>query len=274
MFLSKTLLLIAVVTLASNTTPLLVSGLLHNGGQRKRKLSSTFSLIGKGTMRGGSTELNLSPIATISKVYAYAITNHYLATQAATMSIFSGMGDALAQIINRTTQGATKHNWKRTKRFMFKGIVSGIIWTTWYQINESWSSSITTAAASSLSMAMSPRTKIILHTVSSVLMEQFIASPIVFALWDIPILSLLSGTRIGKIPNAVRQKLVPLLIANAKLWTPVNVLIYNVPVKWRVVALSCADMVWLAILSSMTSDPHGEEEVNDVLVPVSSVGLA
>jgi len=263
MFLSKILLLVAVVT----TTLLRASSLLHNRGQRKRNLSSTFTLIDEGTVRAVSTELSLSPIDTISKVYAYAFTNHYLATQAATMSIFSGMGDSLAQITTGKRKGTIGHDWKRTKRFMLEGIVSGIIWTTWYQINESWSSSITTAAASSLSKSMPLqsllRTKMILHTVSSVLMEQFIASPIIFALWDIPVLSFLSGTRIRKIPNAVRKKLIPLLISNAKLWTPVNVLIYNVPVKWRVVALSCADMVWIAILSaSMTSSSHeGEVEV-------------
>jgi hypothetical protein len=245
-------------------------------------------------LRGGS-HLNLflicpgvgcASFSTVTKAFSYAMENHYLVTQAITMAIFSGIGDYLAQFLERRRQtmmetksenttinttiataspSSLGHDWTRTIRFMIKGIGCGIVWALWYEINELWSTGIAKAAV--LSLSPSPqsvrRIQNVLFTLLSILLEQFIASPLIFGLWDIPLLSLLYGTPIGKIPNVVRKTLIPLLIANAKLWTLVNVFIYNVPLKWRVGALSCAELVWQAILSSIatvaTATTNGED---------------
>jgi hypothetical protein len=71
----------------------------------------------------------------------------------------------------------------------------------------------------------------VIYTIVSIALEQFVASPIIYGLWDIPLLSFLHGTPLAKIPAVVRQKLLPLLIANAKLWTVVNVLIVQCPTQ-------------------------------------------
>lgn len=255
------------------------------------------------SLQGGS-HLNLFLIcpgvgcATFSMLvdaFSYAMENHYLATQAITMAIFSGIGDYVAQFLERRRQTMTEaqsehvsvntttlatafpstlcHDWTRTIRFMIKGIGCGVVWALWYNINELWSTGIAKAAV--LSLSPSPQSvrhlQTILFTVLSIVLEQFIASPLIFGLWDIPLLSLLYGTPIGKIPSVVRKTLIPLLIANAKLWTLVNVLIYNVPLKWRVGALSCAELVWQAILSSIatvaTTTTNGEDDEENARQP-------
>lgn len=298
MFLSNKALKGLVVVIIAATTG--VSAFLHNGHQlRLLQTAGTSSSFTKEPMLGlggddtnillsthgmAATKLYLAPMDGIVQVYTYASTNYYLATQAATMSLFSGMGDCLAQILERraltkallagtasavgtkpTSQQQQqlrlllRHDWNRTKRFLMKGIGCGLIWTAWYQIAELWSNGLTGALVSSLT-TLSPQTlhrmETVIYTIVSIALEQFVASPIIYGLWDIPLLSFLHGTPLAKIPAVVRQKLLPLLIANAKLWTVVNVLIYNVPLKFRVVALSCADLVWQTILSSKLASPN------------------
>lgn len=92
----------------------------------------------------------------------------------------------------------------------------------------------------------------IIQTIVSILLEQFIASPIIFGLWDLPILSLMHGAPPASIPGIVRQKLPKLLITNAKLWTFVNIFIYNIPLKFRVFVLSIAIVFWESLVSSIT----------------------
>ena len=43
-------------------------------------------------------------------------------------------------------------------------------------------------------------------------------------------------------------------MANAKLWTPANILIYNVPLQWRVLTSNCFDLLWGAYLSSVAAE--------------------
>jgi hypothetical protein len=91
----------------------------------------------------------------------------------------------------------------------------------------------------------------VVKTIASILLEQFIACPLIFGLWDLPILSIMHGSPPSSIPGIVRQKLLKLLIANAKLWTVVNVVIYNIPLKFRVLVLSIADIFWESLVSSI-----------------------
>ena len=46
----------------------------------------------------------------------------------------------------------------------------------------------------------------------------------------------------------------PLLIANAKVWTPANLLIYNAPLQYRVLAANAIDLVWAAICSETAAE--------------------
>jgi hypothetical protein len=91
----------------------------------------------------------------------------------------------------------------------------------------------------------------VVKTIASIMLEQFIACPIIFGLWDLPILSIMHGSPLRSVPGIVRQKLLKLLIVNAKLWTVVNVVIYNIPLRFRVLVLSIADIFWESLVSSI-----------------------
>ena len=88
-------------------------------------------------------------------------------------------------------------------------------------------------------------------------LEQFIACPIIFALWDIPVPKLLGGAEPTEIPEEVKKKLPSLLIDNAKLWTFFNVMIYNVPAEFRVAASNLCDIVWQVVLSKSLAKEDG-----------------
>jgi hypothetical protein len=218
--------------------------------------------------------LVIMPFQSLLQAYSYASSHYYLVTQSVTMSMFSGLGDIIAQSLERRKNvgrdAVQYHDWTRTKRFFMKGLGCGLIWTAWYQIAEVWSDAITNFLQSTIlgAHALSPRLILRVHTVlftiTSILLEQFIASPIIFALWDIPLLSYLHGVPLAKLPGEVRRKLIPLLIANAKLWTLVNILIYNVPLQYRVAALSMADLAWQTILSTqLGSSSHFDSSLDD-----------
>jgi hypothetical protein len=136
---------------------------------------------------------------------------------------------------------------------MLKGIGCGIIWSHWYELAETWSEALTLWFVGQTKLSSdSSNIHTIVKTIVSILLEQFIACPIVFGLWDLPILSIMHGSPLASIPGIVRQKLLKLLIANAKLWTIVNVLIYNIPLRFRVLVLSISLIFWESIVSSIT----------------------
>lgn len=103
----------------------------------------------------------------------------------------------------------------------------------------------------------------IVRTIVNLLLEQFVACPIIFGLWDLPAIAIMDGITLNKIPGIVRQKLVTLLIANAKLWTVVNILIYNIPLNLRVLVVSFADLFWESIVSTVASKLEQEEDLDE-----------
>ena len=95
---------------------------------------------------------------------------------------------------------------------------------------------------------------------------------------DIPFPAVLNGVPLRQIPIQVRLKLRTMLLASFRIWTPVNVLIYNVPVQHRVVLMSIADVFWQSIVSSIVSTSGATDHelaVDDVSVAgVKATGLA
>ena len=77
---------------------------------------------------------------------------------------------------------------------------------------------------------------------------------------DIPFPSILNGVPLRQIPTQVKIKLRSMLVASFKIWTPVNVLIYNVPVQHRVVVMSVADVFWQSIVSSIVTASDAAEQ--------------
>jgi hypothetical protein len=84
------------------------------------------------------------------------------------------------------------------------------------------------------------------------LLEEVIAMPVVMSLWDIPVPAILSGSSLSTIPSLIKSKILELTIENAKVWTLVSILIYNIPVQYRLLLMSVANVFWQTIVSRIT----------------------
>lgn len=210
----------------------------------------------------------MSPLGKIAKAYSYSAKSHYFITELLTYAVFCALGDLIAQTRElQSSETKKNYDWYRFLHFFLKGIGCGLIWSSWYKVAEGWSAGMSTRAVSLLAPSSTKVARSlykVIQTVSSILLEQFLACPIIFGLWDIPVLTLLKGKPLKSVPNEVKTKLGRLLVANAKMWTAVNIIIYNVPLNWRVTVLSGADMIWQSIVSSIAAKKTDQEEVEIV----------
>lgn len=167
--------------------------------------------------------------------------------ECATASVMSGLGDILAQA-QKTTE---KYDYRRTLVFVLKGYGDGALWSLWYRRADS----IVAAVANTCfaGMPVYPFLEVVLMTLLSLFFDLIIASPIIYSIWDIPFPAVARGkTKLRQVPVLVQKKLPEMLVASLKIWTPVNVLIYNIPAKYRVVTMSVADVFWQSIVSAIT----------------------
>jgi hypothetical protein len=150
--------------------------------------------------------------------------------------------------------------------YFFKGLGSGILWALWFEQADMLSRELTQSTLSHYHIPSSLQSHIetILQTMINILMEQFLICPILFTLWDIPITSVMRGTEVKQIPKQIDDKLIPLLTANAKVWTLVNVITYNIPLQYRLLFTSGASIVSETINSSITSK-------QEIQIPVEQV---
>lgn len=240
------------------------------------------------------TSLKSSLLSELTNGYNTLLDTFPLATQMVTASVLAGVGDAMAQIQqddndNETTASSPADTFtlrlldqpkqvdlERLRRFMLKGLGGGVIWSYWFALNDQWTNEAmmqplwlqgdqSVTLLSLLGGAAEGETPVsvaIGKTIVAILLEQFIAVPIIYTFWDIPVPTLLSKTQDNQsIPLQVQQKLPALLVDNAKVWTVANLVVYNSPLQYRVLVSSVADIVWQSILSShvMTTEP--EEDV-------------
>jgi hypothetical protein len=168
----------------------------------------------------------------------------------------AGLGDFLAQKKSGSAspEQIFKYNPTRSLHFVLKGLGEGIMWSFWYRFAERWSQILTEVVLNALGGAVigGPVEKVT-RTFISVFLDLTIACPIIYGLWDIPFPALLSGKPIKEIPNIVKSKLGEMLIASIKVWTPVNMVIYNIPLQYRVVVMSTADVFWQSIVSTIAA---------------------
>lgn len=187
---------------------------------------------------------------------------------------------------------SVEYDLRRTMNYFLKGLGGGCMWSVWFLVSDPISLELThrilegtflhanteltyavlsgdidVATASSISLssvipmnlgsAMAITGRDLQHLIRVFLciaLEQFFVSPLFFTVWDIPIPALLSGSPMRQIPAQIHAKLLPLLIANAKVWTPANVITYSLPTEHRVLFASMTDVVWQTILSQITSN--------------------
>jgi len=213
------------------------------------------------TPRG--TALGAQILIDLVDEYQYLSSSFPLETQSATLGTFAGVGDVIAQ--SKTNRGAPapetigankpekRYDPTRSGRFVLKGLGSGLIWATWFPFADGWSNAITADALSSLAVTDAGIAHTVAKTITSLLLEQFVACPVVYSLWDIPFPALLAGVPLSRIPGMIRDKIPGLLWDNAKVWTFANILIYNLPVNWRVFAVSIVEIFWASIVSSVAT---------------------
>lgn len=183
---------------------------------------------------------------------------HY---ECATAAVMSGLGDILAQIqLKQKINDGSKLNikWKRTLQFMCKGFGEGFLWTLWYRNAEHYSMAITRALTTQF--AANAVLTTLVGTAVALILDLTLACPFIYGLWDIPFPLLIKRAPLREIRKSIREKLGEMLMASVKVWTPVNILIYNVPVQYRVFIMSFADVFWQSIVSSITTAPTEEPE--------------
>jgi hypothetical protein len=199
-------------------------------------------------------------------------------------AISAMLGDAIAQIMRPTTTTqscfcgdpnqrgngrgtdcGTNYDLSRGMAYFCKGLGGGIVWAAWFDFADLWTNDCTQAILFKFPTTMiwnqpstvAPSSLDILQqttqTTLSILSEQFLVCPLLYALWDIPLTTLLLGSPPRQVPIQIQEKLGPLLVNNAKVWTVVNIITYNIPVEYRVLFSSAADVLWQVINAKITS---------------------
>lgn len=187
----------------------------------------------------------------LSTTYSYCLEAYQLPTQMATFGAFSATGDAIAQQVEAGGEAYDKQEREydptRTFHYLLKGLGGGIIWSSWYSVADPLALGLTRAVGTPEMLEPAAR------VAAAIFLEQMVACPVAYALWDVPVPALLRGAPVRSIPGEVRAKLGPLLLANAKVWTPVNVVTYNLPPEWRLPFCSVMDLLWQSVNSRITS---------------------
>lgn len=187
-----------------------------------------------------------------------------ITTKAVTSSVLYAAGDALAQKrqMRRRSQSSSGYDDERTindeplcskrlARMAGTGFGSGVLWHYYYGFAD---------------VLLAPLGDPTSRIACAMALEQFAWCPILFSLYVIPLSALLNGARPRELGPQVKANLGSLLLANAKVWTPANVVIYAAPVEYRVLASNCIDIVWACVCSDEVAD-CGNEECDPAVQP-------
>ena len=212
----------------------------------------------------------MAPVET----FDYCLEHYQLATESTLSACLAVIGDTAAQLktmysvkknSSNQAQGdeeAAGIDWKRTNAFFVKGAVAGVLWSRWYAFIDPIGIGMAQNLAPSEEWIESVR------IVLSVCMDLFLFSPLLFCAWDLPFPMLARGDPIDSIPRKVRAKIAPILVDNTKVWMIPNLVIYSLPMQYRVVVTSCIDACWQMILSDQIAKPMVPP--TELLLPVSS----
>ena len=227
----------------------------------------------QGRKRKYCTSCQAMIIDIIFDTYSDALQYHPIITKGTTGFVLCGIGDSIAQTRcqiqtdEKARSGGEFGNslfdgidLKRLIRFATKGFFGALIWGTWYDI----SAELVSTEHIRILFADNDWTSNdilinIVRTFSSIIIEQFLACPIIFGLWEIPAATILNNAPLTRIPYEIDDKLGDMLIVNAKVWTAANLIIYNVPVQYRVGLSSIIDIFWQSIVSDFAADCGSDE---------------
>jgi hypothetical protein len=202
-------------------------------------------------------------IPSIGELYGDCLDLYPLPTKSFTAGLLCGLGDYIAQKRDKSMETI---DMQRLRRFALKGLGGGVIWALWYDNVDALSESLLLSMMTSSSgEEVNGAAQVFL----SMVLEQFLFCPLVFGLWEIPMGALLNGARPESIPGTITSKLGFLLVENAKLWTPANLLVYNIPLEFRVLLSSVVDVLWQSILSEVAAESGAAGAASEpALLPV------
>ena len=262
----------------------------NNNGSSQQFLSSISSSASALTLAACdiSSAMEIPVVNELVSSYGYCLKNHFFPTQSITNAVLTMVGDGFAQSKENSDNNSNSqeqeqqqnqesvYDPKRGMTYFFKGLGSGILWAIWFEQADVLSKELTQSTLSHYHIPSLPsqqqHIETALQTIISILMEQFLICPILFATWDIPITSIMSGTDVKQIPKQIDDKLIPLLTANAKVWTLVNVITYNIPLQYRLLFTSGASIVSETINSGITSK-QGIEVTPVPVVPQQTIQI-
>ena len=176
-----------------------------------------------------------------AEAYSQLLEHFPLATKVCTNSVVALAGDWIGQA--RDPEIA-EYSPTRGARFALKGVVGGFFWVSYFDAVDAL-----TACASGV-----PR------VLEQMAVEQFLWCPVYYTLYDIPAASLLNGNSLDRVPGIVKEKLGGMLVSNAKLWTPANLLVYSTPLEFRLAAANVFDLAWSIIASDIAASCQDDEE--------------
>ena len=256
----------------------------------------------RSTRAADTTRLDLSlpmevpVVGDLVSTYGYCLKYHYFPTQSVTNAVLTVVGDGIAQTVeagetngsNKSTsnaqlsQSVSSYDPKRGLVYFFKGLGSGIFWAWWFDFAEVWSAELTQSVLSHATggfgldgdAAGVDAITCAVRTAINIALEQFLVAPFVFAAWDIPVTAAMRGSPPDQIfPGQIVEKLPPLFVANARVWTPVNVVTYNLPLEYRLPFTSAASIVSESINAGITSKQPAQA-VPPVVLPEAGGKLA
>lgn len=238
---------------------------------------------------GGSVNVGNNPVRQVFDSYSNALVKFPFTTKGITAFFLYALSDVIAQIQSlekkiQSIQEKKEHhtqdtenefkipladklsalNMPRLLKFSIKGVFGTSVWELWFDYSEklldrrnvtrllkiaglkdgSGGSSIT------ISRMAEKSTQVFLM----ILLEQFVASPLYFGLFELPISTILNGAPLSRIPHEIEEKLVSMLYANFQVWTPANVVVYSAPLKYRTVICNIFNIFWQIIVSNFAAD--------------------
>ena len=227
--------------------------------------------------------MDATPIQFMTEAYSSSLEQHPFVTKGTTGSFLCGIADVIAQVRgletcrdeDQTSQQQQESDislleeidWPRLARFAAKGFFGTSLLSAWYDFSDYFfnANNIEFALQSVGIIEPSDTVKNVARTGMLLLTEQFVTCPILYGLWEIPVSTLLNGAPPSRIQYEVKDKLGDMLIENAKVWTLVNIIIYNAPLQYRTAMANVMDIIWQSIVSDFAADcGNGDEEDVDV----------
>ena len=176
--------------------------------------------------------------------YEQMMAAHPLETKAFTQAALWSVSDCIAQ--RRLEQQPL--DLARTAKFATTGLGSAVLWSEWFDVVDAV-----------VAPVAAPGARIGL----SIALETFGWAPLYFATYLIPVSTLQNGGSWRVVPAELRATLLPLSVANAKVWTLPNLIIYSCPLEWRVLASNAVDLVWGVICSDAAAQCGGASGDDD-----------